>query len=167
MQTDYLRGPFVDGLGVDIAHHLDHVEIVNGMWPRQCGIFDRKVFTKLARWYHDNYPFCFVCGRSPRVQRINIQCHHILGGACRSHEACNIAMLCCRHHDNANTSDLTKSFLLWRKWVVDPLNCDWARLAIIRGRPLSELEVDEERHKGFVQTMGDAWPWLSSQYQED
>jgi len=83
---------------------------------------------------------CWACGRA----NVKLDLHHIIGGAGRSDERCNMSILCggltpnaC--HPRANTDELPMGFILFRKWLLDQTGTDWARLAVLRGSFLPYL----------------------------
>jgi len=144
---------FTDAHGVPFARYRNHLPSCSHDFPPLGGEFNGRRWSELAGWYHEHFPFCFVCGLH-RPSPVVIECHHIEGGSNRTHEACNVLNLCLKHHDQANTEAMPKGHLLWRKWVVDPANTDWVRLAIIRRRFLPDLVVHEEIQDGFEKRMG-------------
>ena len=146
---------FVDALGIPFDEYREHLQKNAGDFPKMQGNF--KQWTELAGWYHENYPFCFVCGMDPK--RAVLECHHIEGGPSRTHEACNAMVLCLKHHDQVNTNQLPKGHLLWRKWIVDQPNTDWVRMAIIRRRFLPDLVIHEEVQHAFEKCLGRNYPW--------
>ena len=105
----------------------------------------------LGRWlmYGDHSDRCMAChcpqGKAPDLR--GHQIHHLIGGSGRSHEPCNLSLLCGRCHgqyhaggerqDEERLPALTLGMLLWAK--AETSEWDAKRLAALRGKALPHL----------------------------
>ena len=126
----------VDGQGVSFDEYRDHLPKSSHDFPRAGIVRDKRLFAPMSAWYHETFPFCFLCGR-PHGYGTNLQCHHLIGGPARSHEKCNLVILDRRCHEESHGGGLAR--ILWWKWKIDRENTDWGRLAVIRGRFLPDM----------------------------
>lgn len=99
--------------------------------------------TTVRRFAAEN-PACWCCGSSARLAT-----HHIIGGAGRSDERCNLSRLCLVCHERAEgqpfgisvgggptvrLGPLTLANVLWLKMKRDPEHYDRGRLADLAHR---------------------------------
>lgn len=132
---------FLDGNGESFFTYRRHLpkrasDFESVKKQRNASIIKQFVSQRLAQ-------FCWSCGRTiADVDRL--ETHHIMGGAGRTDERCNLSRLCggftddaC--HAKANTDELPLDFMLMRKWAIDPDGTAWLRLAQIRGSFLPPL----------------------------
>lgn len=91
---------------------------------------------------------CYVCGISDQVSHWmapvpGIQTHHLVGGAARSDEPCNMVRLCHRCHrivhgdripkdGGGHLPEITPQNLLWVKREHDPEEFDLDRLTVLK-----------------------------------
>lgn len=94
--------------------------------------------------YRRRWQFCQVC----EVPLTSAQCdvHHIVGGAGRSDERCNLLRLCTGCHDESWSAMLPVS--LWAKWRTDRQALGWVRLAVLLGHHLPEPRPPAWYNKG-------------------
>lgn len=104
---------------------------------------------------HDENDHCAVCGKRGRLEL-----HHIFGGSRgRKHYRTNMILLCgpstdkATCHGKVTASQMDRGLIIWRKWRVNPDDCDWFVLALIAGHNLPDLVIDravEQRYREKV-----------------
>lgn len=99
------------------------------------------------------HPFCLLCGivaTQAKAERWpGLELAHIIGGAGRSDEPCNLLILCARDHwlfhytgrwNGQAFERITLAHLLWAKRQRDPGNWNPERLKELRGKALPDVE---------------------------
>ncbi len=90
-----------------------------------------------VEWARDR-DVCMVCGLPVRYLRrrfpAGLFTHHIVGGACRSDEPCNLLRVCAQDHDRIHANEVTLANVLWCKQHCDDANYDPDRIMALRGR---------------------------------
>lgn len=136
---------FKDKNDVPFADHHRHLPKLASDFPKS-GV----VTNPGLRWeYKPKYKKCAVCDWSYEepgflCRIIWLELHHIIGGQKgRSDELTNYIVICSACHEKVNTSELPMGKILYHKWKADQGNVDWARLAILRGCFLPDLETGD------------------------
>ncbi len=88
---------------------------------------------------HQLWGFCWNTECNARQPWNKIEFHHIIGGARRSDELCNVCMLCTACHEIVKTDVLPQGRILFLKWREDRQHCDWERLSLLSKKFLPDL----------------------------
>lgn len=119
---------YIDAHGFDPEDARLEIELRYGKrvadWPNRPLIKNRNVCATM----HALYGSCWECGNRP------VEAHHIIGGARKSDQMFNIAMLCRHCHLQVKTSKLPQARILYLKWKHDRQHCDWVRLMLLAKR---------------------------------
>lgn len=120
-------------------------------WPQVRIVLDPEVCEQMHKRFW-NVP-CWNCGyvsyrnrNWPEPTSNALEAHHIAGGAQRSDEYCNIAMLNSSCHKEVKTKKLPQGRILYLKWKHDRANTDWVRLTLLGRRFLPPLVLDDGTH---------------------
>lgn len=125
-----MRDPLIDGRGVPFAVYPKHLPTLASDFPKMGVVHDLPAM-KSYRWSHSH---CQCCGRDLTRDGVKAELHHIIGGAGRSDEPCNLIMLCDGYHGCHGKVHGQLSAVLYAKWKTDRANTDWVRLAILYGK---------------------------------
>lgn len=123
----------IDGRSVPFAEYRSQL-------PKRAADFPRANIVRCPRTvqsYRFNWLKCQICGLPLTTRHGDV--HHIVGGAGRSDEACNLLRLCNSFsgcHDESWSVMLPQA--LWAKWRTNRENLDWVRLAVLLGHFLPE-----------------------------
>ena len=107
-------------------------------WPQVHVVKNSRVCDLMHRMCYA----CFICGGPPLVYR-PLEAHHIIGGAHRSDELTNVAILCRFCHQSVQHAPRRLKDVLLAKWQCDREHTSWVRLAQLHGRffAFNDLEL--------------------------
>jgi hypothetical protein len=122
---------YEDAHGVRFCEIRSHLPARVKDWPKLRTVKDHEVIRIHKMFYQGTAcPLCngdyWACSRA--------ETHHLVCGAARSDEFCNLIELCSDCHAEVQ-SDPKQTARVWlAKWTVDKQHCDWRRLVWLSGK---------------------------------
>lgn len=96
------------------------------LWPPANIVRDLEIVIA----YRGEHQHCQLCGAAFQWD-VRKELHHIIGGAGRSDERCNLIVLCNGYHGCHGEVHGNLPLILWAKWLTNKEDTDWVRLAVL------------------------------------
>ena len=128
---------FEDSKGVRWHELGNHFPKRVADWPKLRIVKDREVITDHLK-QREGKP-CPLCG-GPDWGYFDV--HHIIGGAGRSDEHCNLLRICTGCHEEIQHAPEHEPRVWRAKWEVDKRHTDWRRLCELR-RKMPDFDLED------------------------